>query len=672
MIPCLLTRHKFIDSIPDYPPPSFQEALREPPFVPPPVSETSTAEPDPQEEDNQEESPANTSFTSDVQARSDSPPLGEPAQPPPLRVRTAVAPFESTTTLTLNTFRENGTAGDSSSGSGSDGASSIDVVSLRDTAEGQWDKDREMGVPLQTRVAMEQRRLLMAESTTQLVSPASSSTQHCSHHPPRKSDHSTHPRLSLDSPGTGSTQATPPGSPKGKGLWLKKLFTPSTVHDRAAPQSPLSPKSPTFSLLPSALASAVTLVSNNGSPVKSASNSPSARRRDSSGVRKLFTSSKGKEREHTSPSSRGSSDESLEGDWDIVNRASVFEPVEAPPPKALACPVKQRSNNPSPTEASASSSESRSHAPNPSPLTTAFLNRSVRHLPSSSSATFPSSPSTVSLLQTPCLATPTSSSTSEPSPKQKKVPPPVPPRRKAMSNTFKPSPSVVWLAPIDTERANSVSHGHTGSSVSSAVSAFASPTAPRPSPSMPTLRSSPRQEGETFYTTPNTPASTRSPSPSAASMSNLTYYTTSSPFSDQPPSFDASVRPTQRPMNYPPYTPPTPPGAMTPTYSTASTAVPDSPPETPTTPTHHYLGRPLPQPPRQPSPLGRAMLPSHIPLTAEVSMSSEYSARTDLDDFAARVIDSGDRSGRHYEVRRATVSPTAPRTRTHELKSTSL
>ena len=105
-----------------------------------------------------------------------------------------------------------------------------------------------------------------------------------------------------------------------------------------------------------------------------------------------------------------------------------------------------------------------------------------------------------------------------------------------------------------------------------------------------------------------------------------------------------------------------------------------TPPRTPTTPTRHYIGRPLPQPPPEASPLGRPIMlmpnstpggsprplrgvygpraPSPLPepstprramIAPQASTSSEYSQITDLDVLASR-LEEGDLDGRHYEV----------------------
>ena len=162
--------------IPDYPPPSFQEAIRTPPFIPPPVVEPvpeqppspmSVADPNP---DTSSPPPANEDI-----------PLSPPAevpQPPLLTVQTAVGPSGSPS----ESPSSQQTADPSSHSSGSDEfsstSSSLEIVNF-ENGSGSWEEERQRGVRLSVRARNEERRLLMAESKTNLVSGHQASSSRC-------------------------------------------------------------------------------------------------------------------------------------------------------------------------------------------------------------------------------------------------------------------------------------------------------------------------------------------------------------------------------------------------------------------------------------------------------------------------------------------------------------
>ena len=74
-------------------------------------------------------------------------------------------------------------------------------------------------------------------------------------------------------------------------------------------------------------------------------------------------------------------------------------------------------------------------------------------------------------------------------------------------------------------------------------------------------------------------------------------------------------------------------------------SLPETPPRTPTTPTHHYLGRPLPQPPANPSP-HKTPKALHNMLPPEVLEHVHYA---DLDFLSSRVVDGYHEGGHPYE-----------------------
>lgn len=612
--------------IPDYPPPSFQEAIMTPPFIPPPPPTEQEQSPDveqgelPQEpQENGPEQPADTSSPPASSAQTIAPP---PASPPPLTVHTDI-------TFPANpvSHRFPGHADSSSTSDHSTSDSSVELVNL-DTES--WDQERRLGVPLPRRVEREFRRQQVAESTTALVP-----------HPPRlfdKRDDLTHHRCShCGSPkpsecgnaalpsahGFGHPDNhSPPSSPKGR-RW-KNLFIPTTgTHDADNPPlspTPSSPRSPKFGFLSAARGSSLTLAtSGSPSPSKPFANSPFVQRKESSVVRRLFGakaghSPKGKERE--SPD-QASSRASLE-EWEVVDRNSDSEA--------------SRGNEPSLSSASEGSDQShtdqrvhtRNRAPSrPAPTSPprsdtppAFINRSVRHSPQSLSP-FPMFASNSSVVSLP-LAGPTgyesyqtfhpSSSTLDLFREPQTPSSPLSPRRKAMS-TLRASPSVVWL---------------------------------------PLLKSSPADD-EDSYTMPAVPL--RSGAPELQMRMQPHTRNLSIPFV-QP--FDTavlsgtsatpmlSVIPAMRFAGDSPVRgyvhPQTPTVLRTPTLRSPASAMTLNSmldgPNTPSTPIRHYHGRPLPHPPPASGSPDRLMLTpamgsEKLPLPVTEQTSDESPLRAD-------------------------------------------
>ncbi|GJE85116.1 RING-type domain-containing protein [Phanerochaete sordida] len=681
--------------IPDYPPPSFQEALMTPPFVPPPLSETSAGGP---QQDAPEGDPTpDTSSPPPVDQPEPLSPAAAPTQPPSLTVQTAVGPSGSPSSSPSSQPNSDQYG---SSGSGSDESSnrtsSLEIVGY-DTVTDGWDADRRRGVPLGERIMHERRRLLIAESTTNLslghtTQPGhAEASEHCTHcGSPKPGSISGH-QLPLPDPVDFMEQVpdglTPPSSPKSTKKSWKKLLHPIVPHDGKGSHDPTSPLSPeprsptagTFGFLQGAWASTLTLASTSGgSPSKPSENpSPSSvKRRESSGIRRLF-GSKGKERD-LSPAAPAAADDEP---WEVVNRASVIwaEEQERKGSSRSISPISEVSLDRDYISSPAASPRSARKQSLASPVTTPFINRPIRHATmNGSNLTLPLNQSVVSLQ----IAAGSGPSVGRPSPtsesglldthgqkKSKRTPPPPPPpRRKAVSTTMPTSPSTVWLPFIDTQAATSA---RTYAEVASPTQTLASPATatttaapynvPRSYPSLPTLRPSSREGAEGTHSLP-------SPPPSAGLYGSFT----------APPGFaqefDAiSIASSPAAMTSIPVTRPSagksriPPPVVTITdsMSTISLDSPSiTPPRTPTTPTHphHYPGRPLPLPPRpqpprqlqpialparQPSPL-RTTAAVASPVFPAVSPISEHPHATDLDVLAARVIE-GDHSGRNYE-----------------------
>ncbi|EKM57501.1 uncharacterized protein PHACADRAFT_251172 [Phanerochaete carnosa HHB-10118-sp] len=674
-----------------------------PPFIPPPLSEASTD--GPQQDTPEVDLAPDTSFAPSANHPEPLSHAAEPTQPPSLTVQTAVGPSGSplSSPSSQPSSDQSGSSGSGSDESSSN-TSSVEIVNYDNVSEG-WEADRRRGVPLTERIVHERRRLLVAESTTNLVSCHLTPSDHAdtSHHADTASTHglcthcgspkpsSVNGRQLAPSPDLTEYEPdglTPPSSPKSKKGW-RKLLQPIIAHDTKAvhgsdsPPSPM-PKSPTttgplgLGFLQGAWSSTLTLASTNGSsPSKAAdSSSPSSiKRRETSGVRRLFA--KGKDRDWSPPAPPDADDEP----WEVVNRASVLwaEEQEHKSGSRSISPVSEVSQEHGYVSPMSPSPRSTRRQALASPQTTPFLNRPIRHpAMNGSTLTLPMNHSVVSLQSSTAAGSgagrpsPTSDLGAHDTQSQKKAkrppPPPPPPRRKAMSTTMKASPSAVWLPLIDTQAAASVrSYAEVASPAQTLASpmtatTIVTPYEPRPYPSLPSLRPSSPDGAETTYSLP-------SPPPSAGLYGSFNV-----PMSVPVQDSDAvSIASSYAGMSSAPatrYNPaqtrvPPPVVTVTDSMSTISIESPSiTPPRTPTTPTHphHYPGRPLPQPPRsqpphqpqpalpcrQPSPL-RTTAAVASPVSPAVSPISEHSYFSDLDDLASRVIE-GDHNGRNYEV----------------------
>ena len=654
-----------------------------PPFIPPPIPESPTEQPLP-DASRSEPIPDTSSPPPADDTRGLSPPGGS-SQPPALTVQTAVGPSTSPSSSPISQQTVDPLSGSSGSDESSGNSSSLEIVTHCNATDG-WEADTQRGVPLDVRVHSELHRLRIAESTTNLdltthssrLGPSdvisSSNSYQCSHcstpepvnTPKRQLHPQSSPEVTEDEPDNWS----PPSSPKSKRGW-KKLFAPIVTHDtKTSSESPLSPlpKSPTgtaFTLLQSAWASTVTLASTTGSPSKSTNSSPSSatstKRRDTSGVRRIFAP-KGKERE-LSPT-----EESEEEPWEVVSRTSVIleEQMATKAGSKFLSPIRdlRRDWKSAPPSTTGSRPLERPRPSGSPSATTPFLNRPVRHpVQSGGTLTLPFNQSVVSVAHSAAGASALNSPISD-TYASKKVkrppPPPPPPRRKAVSTSVKPNASVIHLPLLDTEGTVSpLEQRQVSSPVHSTTNIVCSPSVPRPSPSLPALRPGSRDGIEQQHTPPNSAPISRLPSPFAASTATLVHRPDPTSISSGPTSVPAVPL-----IRYPPPTSRiTAPPAITVVDSVSTISISlDSPPSSPTTPTRHYPGRPLPQPPQHPSPLRRAAMGAPLPPVGfETPSTPEYSHLTDLDLLDSRVIE-GDHDGRHYDVSLAPpVSPSSER-----------
>ncbi len=635
--------------IPDEPPPSFQEAIADPspPFIvaPPPDARifpgaSATTE---EEEDTPSLQPQ-TSF-----AEVSSPRVEVPL--PPVQVSSpnlsseASDPSPTSSSSQTSSPEQTGIPSD-----GSDRASEhYELVTFN--ASDDWELGRHLGLPLDARVDNWARHHLSISTdptlplsaprlTARDVDPAETPNHpvlphRCSHcgcmrtadcdlesHTPSESTRDS------DSP-------SPPSSPRSKAGW-KKLFLPISSHDaKSDPSSPLatSPKSPVTNL-PGAWTSNLTLA------LTKPSFASFAKRKDSSGLRRLFGSSKGKERESPAEAVEDQPDNSSEEleSWEDLADASNVSVANGKDEDI----VVKRSRGDS-IQPLSTAHPSDSHPPAVAPV--AFLNRVVRPTPQPSSAhVFPSSPSTVSLSATasrvnvadliPEKRRPTAANSDSAlvTKGKTRIPPPLLQSPRRPTPSLGVGPSIVWRSPLSggssedattprSPQTNSPTHlqvSHTVHPLATAISSQNLSLARLTVPQTTVMSSRGRAEA----------VAVASPAEGIASSPPTRFRATSH-----------HVSPTTRPS---------------PLSSPESLS--GTPPETPTTPTaHHYPGRPLPQTPRQPSPLGRPILPSLTMTAPEAPIAHDRVPHTDLDLLASTVIE-GDHNGNNYEVSAPTAS----------------
>ncbi|KAH8101083.1 hypothetical protein BXZ70DRAFT_107383 [Cristinia sonorae] len=620
--------------IPEYPPPSFQEAILTPPVLPETLSYATPSQPAtpmsavlPQSAHlgrsaGNVNSPLLTASSrlpmlSQPQTPSMSPlalsaaSTPRPLQPPlppssTLAVSTTSTPPRSRLSPELlelrpipqSSIEDEPEGSDGETGVRSDGAPSRPMTP--ESSANQWDSDRRLGVPLDDRVYRERLRLEAAESTLALVNtprPApvqipeengrprlrgKSRCSRCEGLKPldcARANEMRHPGDDSDEPLSSATSSRRP-SP----------LRPDTASLPCSPMAVGTPLSATMNPWSSSLT-----LSSSSSVMSPTRPSGLLKRKESVILRKLFGA---KSKEPEKPQEPEVKDELL-GSWEVVDSGDLDSTPYARRPGL----DREPSNSSTWTQVTV-------------PTSPVFINRPVRpllHAPStfSLSASRPS----------PSQESPSGSqgSSSEPSPadksKSRRKPPPPPPPRK-----LRQSPSVVWKT--SAESANDVTSPtpESNGSIPAKVN-FPSTTSLRSRPGPPLAP----------LTVPKNISCNEEAGPSAV-----------------------------------PYTP---------SYATSEPS--SSPPGSPSTPCHHYPGRPLPQVPYEPSPLARPVCPSLSPASpassplsyAEFPLSSsspsppstpahnvtrarpqpiEYSNLTELDVLASRLEDGG-RDGRHYE-----------------------
>ncbi|KAJ3478019.1 hypothetical protein NLI96_g10054 [Meripilus lineatus] len=646
--------------VPDYPPPSFSEAIATPPPFPlldnpnprPPDPanrvEDRRALPDGPQQENQipgADSPERPADSGDMpQDRPTSPNdvidsstrPNSPETPHVVPANVSQQSIVDDEPDSANTSPETSQGSDTSNSSSGSDISSLELVSLEPSQ--QWEADRQLGLSWEDRVERERFRQEAARSTTALVAtPKPLVTQLPEQTSAPKPGPTKRPRYgtlkSLQCSLVPSSSRTPsgsadedgrngttPGSPQTQSRW-RRVFSPSTSADQSS-----SPVSPTFtplsplSAMAAPWASRTTLVSEKSSP-----KTPPIKRKESVVFRKLFHvkgKDKDKEKCRESPPAQPN-DEELEC-WEVVD-PETFQ-TESYHGKRFSR-IRRESD----------ASTHRKPLGPLSPTSPAFLTRAVRPIHSNPPVGSPSPSSLPLTSPTRAATSPTLRGNTSPSPdavseheaenspreksKARRPPPPPPPPRRNKPS-LRQSPSVVWKT---NEK----------------------PVSPPQTPTLLSVNESPTTP--TRYISPPPPVVRPRASSALPSLSMPPQIMISN--SQQAEPFPLSEIPS------PPCTPTISGGAIPLTPSFVRPTLPSlttiSIPQTPNS--RHYAGRPLPQPPQEHSPLGRPiypLTPAPTPQTPQQqrhrSTPAGLSQFTDLDALVSRTED-GPNDGRHYE-----------------------
>ncbi|KAI0941817.1 hypothetical protein AcW1_009809 [Taiwanofungus camphoratus] len=673
--------------IPDYPPPSFLEAISAPaPYAlaPPGASQPLSV---------------NTALSTDT--------VTTPASSGTPQVASSPVTPHTTSPLVSMLTR-------SRSSSSSSSVSSVELVSLEPSQ--QWEADRTRGLPLTERVTRELVRQQAATSSLTLAlgtphpstQPSPPTTPTHSHRPHRCShcgsvrpldcadEHDPDVEL-FDSDERGHETVSLHGSPRS--LFPRRKNTPrrtlaiSSPSPASAPSSPMSPTSPASSMS-SPWASNVTLslsnVFSHAHKPSASSLPPTLRHKESVGLRRLFAKGKDRDKAHEPPSPASQ----LLEDWEVLDPTASSDEHPTRDTRTVSPTTTMR----------------------PRPALPAFINRPLRRGPGQVSPFPPGGPSLTSgpsplCEKSPLSLTQKSSAGSCPlvytypdsavlSPHSPLAAPPDADSKKPRRRAPPPPPKPKSIARLEPER-----HGQhkPASVVWTAHTEISGPDeASGPSPPPPK---------HVAYV--HAPASSETSSDLGVDIPSCM----ASPASDRSVSgvdttatANAIGPPLSAPRSVPRAVPaPSVSHTLAPTPSTLSLVpvlVPDQAqghaqgayPPTPTTPTsgHHYLGRPLPQPPQSSpgSPVTAAMVISEkervingegqiqiamaSPAHSNVSVSngettarrrdeneggghvhadtghtsggpSAFAQMTDLDVFVARLGD-GNEHGQNYEA----------------------
>ncbi|TCD67324.1 hypothetical protein EIP91_000245 [Steccherinum ochraceum] len=488
---------------------------------------------------------------------------------------------------------ESGTdADDAGSGSDSDVASSRFMTP---EPESQWEAERRLGLPLDDRVHRERLRLVASESSVALVpTPRPAMAQIAEEEPPQlpprprgKSRCSRCETLKPLDCARANEMRHPADDDSDEPVSsaLSRRFPSPIRSDTASlPCSPMAAGTP-ISTTMNAWSSTVTLSSSSVmSPTKPSGH---LRRKESVILRKLF-GAKGKEPEKTERHAQPTVREDDLGSWEVVDSDDLH--------------TTSYSHRRPPMDREQSNASSWMQVTLPtSPV---FINRPVRPFVQG-----PAPESSFAAKLSPAGDSPTGSQASgseaSPSekPKQRRKPPPPPPPRK-----LRQSPSVVWKTSAPA-----------GEDEASPQFAKPAPASDFPADKLPfpfaTSHLSSRSRAASTLTPIMVPRKMLSHDDEAGPSVLL----------------DASLAVPHTPATY---------------ASTLASDASGSPPASPSTPSHHYPGRPLPQVPHEPSPLA-SLIRIIIPHLSR-PQAGNYSDFTDLDVLASR-LEEDTRDGRNYE-----------------------
>ncbi|KAI0346694.1 hypothetical protein BDW22DRAFT_1342801 [Trametopsis cervina] len=677
------------DPRPQYPTLSLEEAMMTPPFIPPPAD----AQQRPSPVEDSADSPS-TQETHEREADSESSSPADDVASHEIIARDTVTPPDIThqPEITSDVDRVLPHTQASTPVSSDNTSDDFGVVPI-DTED--WDDERRAGVSLEARVQRELLRRQAAESTTALVAPQagpSSDGQHSPRLRTHQGEYHNHPIVGQSEPpvhhiSEQTPRSSPPGSPKG-GKW-KRLFIPTVAHSSdPTPSSPTisSPRSPRFGFLSAGLTSTLTLSAGpSPSPSKPFANgSLPAHKKEHSVVRRLF-SPKGKDRQvQTAPEQRNPRD-SMEC-WEVVEReveegrssqASVAQNSQDLPETQEPSDIEseEEDNDTDSTirrapdrheslivERGSWASYVGSYHEDSARRELVQVPLALRHQPNNNlrahialsgrplrrdvqdSTPFPMSSSNSSAISLPLVGRtqghdhPSSIDAANSDPERTESP--IATRRKALS-TVKASPPIVWVPVI------------AGTAGTPPMASSSSLPLRSPGPSRLALRTGDnyirRDVGHTRN--PSAPATMSYATSRLAHVvtSPLAFSTTSDPdFSPSPTSTESPLEEEELRNG-----PLVRRGTLRSPASVSTLASQSDPPSTPTTPSHHYRGRPLPQPPGPSFPFERVghtpfIRPGHLPGQV-VPVSHEYVPVTDLDLVAAQLIEE-DHDGRNYEV----------------------
>lgn len=583
--------------VPDYPPPSFQEAISSPSpyFLAPPTPEHATSAPlmTPQS--------INLQPVIYAQPASLAPPSHALQHSP---ARSALFP-----TLPQSEHAQPDTGMSASDSDSDSDESSLEIVSLepyeidRSLAAGPHDgalheyTRRQATASTTTFTLSRTPKPSLLNYTTVPTTPVSRlrSCSHCGSVRPLDGDahefiDSDEERdgVSLDGPSIGlSTRA-------------KRTHVRNLLDTASAPSSPSSASPTTFASMSNPWASSVSLsfgsVFSANKSSQPSSSAVSLKKKETSGIRKLFFV-KGKERE---AKDRSSADFDS---WEIIDSTAVA------PASPTGCHNQCQANS--------SSFEHGGNA-SPSPLL-AFVNRPLRRYDQAQVSPFPPATSLPPPPPPPEKTPLPIARSSDSQPRKSRRPPPPPPPRKA-GQSIPSSPSVMWKPNANAERELASQHQHNHTHVDTTVPSDESSSNRSPQPSPTNYKPVAHLTVDGMSSRGWLPTTETRPALDTGALTTEQMQKQAAPHSrSESLSVTLAIPAVEKPNILLACRTEAPPASIV--FVSSAT------PSTPTTPTsasgHHYPGRPLPRPPGPPSP--SITIPATI---VKVSSPAEHEERT--------------------------------------------